>query len=134
MRVSNTFSQWVISLAVAVALLGAPVLPAAASATADDAVHAAHGSASVAGAVAAAMHADHGKTAKAAEQSDGNPSSACYQHDQCSGKCCATCAQCFTVTFVLPVSSVRSHAVQSPIVLRLHDRLVVAVHNRPPAA
>lgn len=134
MRVSNTFSQWVISLAVAVALLGTPVLPAVASATADDSVHAAHGSAGVASAAAGAMHAEHGMTTKAVEPGDGNPSSGCYQHDQCSGKCCATCAQCFTATSVLPAASVRSHAVQSPIVLRLHDRLVAAVHNRPPAA
>jgi hypothetical protein len=134
MRFPSIISQWAISLAVAVALLGAPLLPAVASATADDSVHTAHGSAGVASAAAAAMHADHGMTTKAAEAADGNPSSGCYQHDQCSGKCCATCAQCFTVTFVLPVASVRSHAVQSPIVLRLHDRLVAAVHNRPPAA
>ncbi len=130
----NIISQWAISLAVAVALLGAPVLPAVASVTADDSIHAAHGSAGVASAGATAMHADHGKTAKATEPGYSNPSSACYQHDQCGGKCCATCAQCFTATSVLPAFSVRSHAVQSPIVLRLHDRLVAAVHNRPPAA
>ena len=133
MRLSNTFSQWAISLAVAIALLGAPVLPAAASATADDSVHTAHGSADVASA-AVAMHAEHGKTTKAAEPGDSNPSSGCYQHDQCSGKCCATCAQCFTVAFNFFIASIRTYSVQFPTVLHLDDRLTVAVHNRPPTA
>ncbi len=134
MRSPSIISQWAISLAVAVALLGVPVLPAVASATADDFMHTAHGSASVASAGAAAMHADHGKTAKAAEPGDGNPSYACYQHDQCGGKCCATCAQCFTAAFNFSSASIQTYSVQFPTVLHLDDRLTVAVHNRPPTA
>ena len=116
MRISNTFSQWVISLAVAVALLGAPVLPAVASATADATAH--------------AMHADHGKTGKTVS-TDGQPASGCAQHDQCSGKCCATCAQCFTAVFNLSVASFQTYSILFPTVLHLDDRLTVAVHNRP---
>lgn len=104
----------------------APALPAAAAVPADDA---AHGSASVASAGATVLHADHGKATKAAEQGDNNQpsSSSCCQHDQCSGKC-------FSATLMLPISSVRPRTVQSPVVLRLHDRLVAAVHYRPPTA
>ena len=81
------------------------------------------------------MHADHGKTTEAVEQVDNNPlSSACYQHDQCSGKCCATCAQCFTAAFNFSIASIQTYSVQFPIVLHLDDRLTVAVHNRPPTA
>ena len=119
MKVSNIFSQWVISLTVAVALLGAPVLPATASAPADAAAH--------------AMHADHGKAGKVAS-ADGQPAAGCAQHDQCSGKCCATCAQCFTAAFNFSIASIQTYSVQFPIVLHLDDRLTVAVHNRPPTA
>ena len=119
MKISNIFSQWVISLVVAVALLGAPVLPAVTSATADDAVH--------------AMHADHGNTGKVASADD-QSATGCTQHDQCSGKCCATCVQCFTAAFNFSIASIQTYSVQFPTVLHLDDRLTVAAHNRPPAA
>ncbi len=80
------------------------------------------------------MHANHGKTAKAAEPGDSSPSSACYQHDQCGGKCCATCAQCFTATSAMPTMFLATYSPQLSAVPRLHDRLVVAPHDRPPAA
>ena len=119
MKVSNVFSQWVISLAVAVALLGAPVLPAMASVPPDAAAH--------------AMHADHGKAGEMAS-ADGQPAAGCVQHDQCDGKCCATCAQCFTAAFNFSIASIQTYSVQFPTVLHLDDRLTVAVHNRPPTA
>ncbi len=119
MKVSNIFSRWLISLAVAVALLGAPVLPAMALAPADAAAH--------------AMHAGHGNAGEMAS-TDGQPATGCAQHDQCDGKCCATCAQCFTVAFNFSSASIQTYSVQFPTVLHLDDRLTVAVHNRPPTA
>jgi len=119
MKVSSIISRWVISLAVTVALLGAPVLPAMASAPADTAAH--------------AMHAGHDNAGKMAS-TDGQPAAGCAQHDQCDGKCCATCAQCFTAAFNFSTSSSETYSVQFPTVLHLDDRLTVAVHNRPPTA
>lgn len=119
MKVSSIFSQWVISLVVAVTLLGAPVLPTTASVPADTAPH--------------AMHADHGNAGKVVNADD-QSAAGCAQHDQCSGKCCATCAQCFTAAFNFSIASIQTYSVQFPIVLHLDDRLTVAVHNRPPTA
>ena len=124
-NISHRFLRRAAALVLTLTIGFAPALPASASVPADDA---AHGSASVASAGATALHTDHGKATKAAEQGDNNqPSSSCYQHDQCSGKC-------FSATLMLPISSVRPRTVQFPVVLRLHDRLVAAVHYRPPAA
>jgi hypothetical protein len=125
LNISHRFLRRAAALVLTLVIGFAPALPAAASVPADDT---AHGSASVASAEAHALHADHAKATKAAEQSDNNPpSSSCYQHDQCSGKC-------FSATLMLPISSVRPRTVQSPVVPRLHDRLVAAAHYRPPSA
>lgn len=78
------------------------------------------------------MHADHGKTGKVAS-ADTQPTAGCAQHDQCSGKCCAACAQCFTAAFNFSIASIKTYSVQFPTVLHLDDRLTVAAHNRPPA-
>ena len=104
-----------------------------ASAPMDATAHAAHGGASVATAEATAMHANHGKAGEMAS-ADGQPAAGCAQHDQCSGKCCAACAQCFTAAFNFFIASLETYSVQFPTVLHLDDRLTVAVHNRPPAA
>lgn len=119
MLVSNTFSQWVISLAIALALLGAPLLPAMAAVPTDAAAH--------------AVHADHGKSDKAPDVKGGKVPG-CLQHDQCGGKCCTACAQCFTAAFHLSSISAETYSVQFPTVLHLDDRLTVAAHNRPPTA
>ncbi|MBI3569823.1 MAG: hypothetical protein HY082_01780 [Gammaproteobacteria bacterium] len=133
MKVSNSISQRVISLVVAIALLGAPGLPAPASAPMDAAAHAAHGGASVANAEATALHANHGKAGEMAG-ADSQPAAGCAQHDQCNGKCCAACAQCFTAAFNFFITSLETYSVQFPTVLHLDDRLTVAAHNRPPTA
>ncbi|TAM45215.1 MAG: hypothetical protein EPN55_08790 [Gammaproteobacteria bacterium] len=134
MRKQNIFLRGVISLWVAISLLIAPLTPAFAAAQADkapSAPHAVHESAAIAH--AADLHADHGK-AHATTDATGHKNTSCAKHEQCSGKCCATCAQCFTATLSVSIPLVRFHAVQSPVVLRLHDRLVTAAHDRPPAA
>jgi hypothetical protein len=132
MPIHRPWSQWVISLAVSAALLLAPVLPAVAFAPmADDTAHAAHASAADAGAGRSetpAPHADHGKAAGSGK------TSSCDQHAACSKTCCAACAQCFTAAFTLSSSLPSTSAIQSPTVPRLHDRLTVAPHLRPPAA
>ena len=148
MKVSNVFSQQLISLVVAIALLGAPGLPAMASAPMDAAAHAAHGGASVANAGTTALHTNHGKAGEMASAehgsasvagagraeatADGQPAAGCAQHDQCSGKCCAAWAECFPAAFNFSIASIQTYSVQFPTVLHLDDRLTVAVHNRPP--
>ena len=133
MKVSHVFSQRVISLVVAIALLGAPGLPAMASAPMDAAAHAAHGGASVANVGTTVLHTNHGKVGEMAG-ADGQPATGCAQHDQCSGRCCAACAQCFTAAFDFSTASTETYSIQFPTVLHLDDRLTVAAHNRPPAA
>lgn len=104
-----------------------------ASAPMDATAHAAHGGASVANAEATAMHANHGKAGEMANADD-QPAAGCVQHDQCSGKCCAACAQCFTAAFNFSSDSIETYSIQFPTVLHLDDRLTVAAHNRPPTA
>lgn len=117
MRTPVTSTRWTVLLLMSVTLLGVPVLPAIASAPPDVAAH--------------AMHADHGKADMASDVKGGNVSS-CLQHDPCGGKCCATCAQCFTAAFNFSIASLQTYSVQFPTVLYLDDRLTVAAHNRPP--
>ncbi len=131
MRKQNSFLRGVISLWVAASLLMAPLAPSlAAVLPADTTAHATHASAAVAH--AADLHADHGKAHPAADAS-GHQDNSCDQHDRCSGSCCATCAQCFTATSAMPAMFLTTHSPRLSGVPRLHDRLVVAVHNRPPA-
>ena len=117
MRISNTFSQWVISLAVAVALLGAPVLPAVASATADATAH--------------AMHADHGKTGKTV--SDRRPARRPVARSTTSAAASAVppAPNVSPQRLIFSVASFQTYSILFPTVLHLDDRLTVAVHNRP---
>lgn len=136
MKVSSVFSQRVVSLVVAIALLGAPGLPAMASAPMDATAHAAHAAHAAHGAVGAdatALHVNHGKAGEMTG-AEGPSTTGCAQHDQCSGKCCAGCAQCFTAAFNFSSVSTETYSIQFPTVLHLDDRLTVAAHNRPPAA
>lgn len=112
----------------------APTLSAFAAAPTqmNDTAHAAHGSASAAGAEATAMHTDHGQAVIAAALDD-KLNGSCDRHDHRDGKCCATCVQCFTATSAMPAMFIPTHAPRLSAVPRLHDRLVVAGHNRPPA-
>lgn len=100
-----------------------------ASAPVDATAHAAHAGASA----SSAVHADHDKVGEMASV-EGQPAAGCAQHDQCSGKCCAACAQCFTAAFNFSSVSTETYSIQFPTVLHLDDRLTVAAHNRPPAA
>jgi len=80
---------------------------------------------------ASVSHADHAKVAQ--EGASGHENTSCAQHEQCSGKCCAACAQCFTAATTVPVSFSTVLAVYAPTEPSLHDRLTVAPHDRPPA-
>ncbi len=133
MRKQNIIFRGIISLWVAASLLIAPLTPAFAAAQADKAPpapHAMHESGGVAH--AASLHADHGK-AHATTDATGHKNTSCAKHEQCSGKCCATCAQCFTATSAPPAFFLTTYSPQLSVATRLHDRLVVAGHNRPPA-
>ncbi len=133
MRKQNIFLRGIISLWVATSLLTAPLVPAFAAAQADKAPpapHAVHESAGVAH--AAVSHADHGKANPTADAT-GHKNVSCAKHEQCSGKCCATCAQCFTATPAMPAIFLTTSSPRLSAVPRLHDRLVVATHDRPPA-
>ncbi len=132
MRKQNIILRGVISLWVTVSLLMTPLAPALAASVeaAAQAVHARHAVADMAGA-----HADHGKAHPATKtHTTDRKGVSCEQHDRCSGQCCATCAQCFTATPALPAIFLTTHTPQLSAVPRLHDRLVVAGHDRPPAA
>ena len=107
-----------ISFALTLAIILAPVLPAFTSTSTDTA--------------ASTLHADHGKIDGVTAHADQKPES-CIQHDTCNDRCCATCAECFVAAFDLSAPFVLTHAVQSPTVPRLHDRLMTATHDRPPA-
>lgn len=118
---------------VAASLLMAPLAPAFAAVQADNATamsHAVHESAGVAH--APGLHADHDKAHPTADAT-GHKNTSCAKHEQCSGKCCAACAQCFTAVSTVSASFSAILAVYTPTVPRLHDRLVAAGHNRPPA-
>ncbi len=133
MRKQNIILRGIISLWVAASLLIAPLTPAFAAAQADKAPSAPHAMHESAGAMhAASLHADHGKT-HATTDATGHKNTSCAKHEQCSGKCCATCAQCFTATSALPAFFLTTYSPLLSVATRLHDRLVVAGHNRPPA-
>ncbi|MBI3574181.1 MAG: hypothetical protein HY083_00730 [Gammaproteobacteria bacterium] len=139
-----------LAVVLAVAVGFSPLASAFAASAMAKASHVAHGNTSVAGAETIVLHADHGKAGETASAehgsasvagagragatADGQPAAGCAQHDQCSGKCCAACAQCFTAAFNFFIASIETYSVQFPTVLHLDDRLTVAVHNRPPAA
>ena len=129
MRTCRPLSHWVISLAVSAALVLAPVLPMPVSA-AGEAEHAAHESIGVMATVKTDAHAQHTEHGKAA----GAKTSSCDQHDQCSKKCCAACAHCFTAAFTQSPTFLPTNTSLSPTVPHLYDRLAVAPHLRPPAA
>jgi hypothetical protein len=80
-----------------------------------------------------AHHALHGATDPGGHDDAPLASSSCDRHDTCQGQCCAACAQCFTAVFTLSLSLFPTYTVLSPTVPRLHDRLAVAPHDRPPA-
>lgn len=130
MHIFKLWSHRVISLVVSAALFLAPVLPMAASAG-GEAEHAAHESIGDMGAAqndADAPQTEHGKAA-------GAKTSSCDQHDQCSEKCCAAHAQCFTAAvYNHHPAFLLTNALLSPTVPHLNDRLTVASHLRPPAA
>lgn len=125
MKICKHLLAMVLAIAVGFSPL-APVFAASAMAKTSQAAHGDTGAAST-------LHADHGKVGEMAGVDD-QPAAGCAQHDQCSGKCCAACAQCFTAAFHFSSVSVETYSVQFPTALHLDDRLTVAAHNRPPAA
>ncbi len=128
MRKQNRFLRGIISLWVAASLLMAPLVPAFAAAQANNAPavsHAMHESVAIA-------HADHGQVDQVADAA-GHKNTSCAKHQQCSGKCCATCAQCFTATPAVSPLFLTTHSPRLSTVVRLQDRLVTAAHDRPPA-
>ncbi len=116
----------------ALALGFAPTLPAFAAAQMDQTVSASHAAHGVADASAATTHADHAKVAQE-QGATGHKNVSCDKQDRCSGACCAACAQCFTATPAMPAIFLTTRSPRLSAVSRLHDRLVVAGHNRPPA-
>ncbi len=100
-------------------LLAPPLVPAAAATAHGQDAHAAH--------------AGHSTVSPGATDGSISKISPCSQHDGCNGQCCAACAQCFTAVFTLSPPFLPTHTVLFPIVPRLHDRLPVAPHDRPPA-
>lgn len=118
-----------LAVVLAVAVGFSPLAPAFAASAMVKTSQAAHGDTSA----APISHANHGKAGEMAGAEDPS-TTGCAQHDQCSGKCCAACAQCFTAAFYFSGISTETYSVQFPTVLHLDDRLTVAVHNRPPTA
>ncbi len=132
MHTSNPVTRWAVSIWVALSLLAAPWVASAAAAPANvapAAVHAAHDGSHAAG----IPHADHAKISPQADTGS-YPNTSCAKHEQCGGKCCTACAQCFTATSSVSASFAVVLATYTPVVPRLHDRLVTAPHDRPPAA
>lgn len=124
----NPVSRWAVAVWLALSLLAAPWTTAFAGTRADatpPVTLAAHDGASA--------HADHAMGLHNAEAGSYADTS-CVQHEQCGGKCCTACAHCFTAAASVPVSSFSVVlAAYTPTVPRLHDRLVTAPHDRPPA-
>lgn len=115
----NILQRMGVSFALTLAIILAPVLPAFASAAAD--------------AATPALHANHGKTDGVTVHADQKPGS-CIQDSSCNGECCVTCVQCAGAAFDLSAPFVLTRAVQFPAAVpRLHDRLMAAAHDRPPA-
>ncbi len=133
MRQQNIISRGMISLWVAASLLMAPLVPAFAAAQTDTAPAASHAAHESVGAThTAGVHADHGKAQPTADAT-GHKDTSCAKHEQCSGKCCATCAQCFSAAPAVSPMFLPTHSPRLSAVARLHDRLVTAAHDRPPA-
>lgn len=126
--ISRHFARRAVALVLMLAIGLVPTLPVFATPVqTDDTSYAVH-----AGASATDRHAGHDKTVKA-DDTAGNKASSCDRHDHGSGNCCATCAQCFTATSAMPAMLLTIHFPRLSAVPHLHDRLVVAAHNRPPA-
>ncbi len=103
----------------ALALTAAPLFPAAAATAHGQDAHAAH--------------AGHSTVQPGATDGSISKTAPCSQHDGCNGQCCAACAQCVIAVLTLSSPFLLTHTVLSSTVPRLHDRLPVAPHDRPPA-
>ena len=117
----KTFGSRLLALALAVAVLSAPIVPAFAFNVLSPAMDYTLSQTSTA-------H-DHGDHADTQTVPDENP---CAQHDACQGQCCATCAQCFTVMASCMQIVPPLHSVRTPVVPRLHASEILAQLNRPP--
>ena len=117
----KTFGSRLLALALAVAVLSAPIVPAFAFNVLSPATDGASHHMSI-------VH-DYGDHADPQTVSDESP---CAQHDACQGQCCATCAQCSTVTAMSMEFLSPLHSVRTPVVPRLHASEILAQLNRPP--
>ena len=108
-----------LSLILTLALAGAPVVQALATAAPPD---------------AAGMHANHAvqhDDATAALDHNQHDNS-CAQHDSCNGACCANCAQCFTGASPFQLSTDVIRPVLTPSVHRLLFSSLIFLRERPP--
>lgn len=111
-------SAWGLRLLLVLAMASAPVLPAFGMAPAEsDAVSTVH---------AGPVHDVSPQAVDAGALPD------CDQHQNCHGRCCAFCAQCFTAVFFVQPDYVPSHPVQTPVVNRLHSFVLATLPDRPP--
>lgn len=111
--------RFILSLLLAFALSGAPVLHAFAKVALPDAAaseHAGHDS----GHDVATPH-DHGKS--------GSP---CAQNDSCNGQCCSSCTHSFTGGSLLPKDDDHTRSVMTPAVQHLVSASPVFARERPP--
>lgn len=115
-----SYARSVLHAVLAFALLLAPMMPKAAQAQQQ-----------AAGAVVAidAEHAHHGhQDASASATTD----TACDQHADCDGLCCAVCAHCATAAPAHPALTAFFRPVQTPAKSHLRSTLVASSPNRPP--
>lgn len=102
----------------AVALVGAPVLPSLAMALKASDNH--------------VLHASHEGHHGNASDSAATKQTPCTQHDSCNGQCCAFCAQCFSAVSLMFLDQTHSHPVQISFLTALHPRLLATSPDRPP--
>ena len=115
--------RFILSLLLAFALSGAPVL---------------HGFAKVALPVAdASEHAQHygghdGSHDVATQHEHGKSGSSCAQNDSCNGQCCSSCTHSFTGGSLLQKDDDHTRSVMTPAVQHLVSSSPVFARERPP--
>lgn len=118
-------SRLILSLLLAFALSGAPVL---------------HGFAKVALPVADAAASEHAGHADghdgghdvATQHDHGKSGSSCAQNDSCNGQCCSSCTHSFTGGSLLQKDDDHTRSVMTPAVQHLVSSSPVFARERPP--
>jgi len=113
--------RFILSLLLAFALSGAPVLHGFAKVVLPDAAASEH-----------AQHSGHDGHDVATQHEHSKSGSSCSQNDSCNGQCCSSCTHSFTGVSLLQMDDDHTRSVMTPAVQHLVSASPVFARERPP--